>query len=140
MVGDNRKLVVEIREESPNIPAIEISRRLGITRERVRQILKKEGLETRVPPIRRKYSCVKCEVEFIKTPNSSYKHCESCLENFHINNQNRIIEFSCQNCGNLRRQARSQYILANRHFCCQECVGDYRIGRYRTLEDKVNGS
>ena len=80
MVGDNRKLVVEIREESPNIPAIEISRRLGITRERVRQILKKEGLETRVPPIRRKYSCVKCEVEFIKTPNSYlYVQLQECL-------------------------------------------------------------
>ena len=140
MVGENRRLVIAIRTENPDISAAEISRRLGITRERVRQILKREGLVTRVPTIRRKYGCIKCGIEFIKTPNSSYKHCESCLEDFHSSRQNSVVEFSCLRCGNLRQQARSQYMTANRHFCSLACVREYRIGRYRTLEDKVNGS
>ena len=140
MVGENRRLVVEMRAENPDIPAIDISRRLGITRERVRQILKVEGLVTRVPTLRRKYSCVKCGTEFIKTINSSYKHCEPCLKKFHEGRKGKIIEFECQNCGKLRKQMHSQYKTANRHFCSLECVSSYRLGRHRTLEDKVNGS
>lgn len=43
-----RELVRRARALDPNMPAIQIAERIGITRERVRQILIKLGFHTRV--------------------------------------------------------------------------------------------
>jgi len=45
-----RELIVTLRVNNPNLPAVRIAEFLSISRERVRQILKTEGFPTRVKP------------------------------------------------------------------------------------------
>jgi DNA-binding XRE family transcriptional regulator len=57
---DARKQVLELRKKHPEMRAVEIASKVGVSRERVRQILKTEGLPTRLdrlPSTRAEYQC-----------------------------------------------------------------------------------
>lgn len=55
---DTRKRVLSERGRNPKVSAAEIARIAGVSRERVRQILKSEGMETAVAPQR----CIELDV------------------------------------------------------------------------------
>lgn len=50
MATTTRERIVTLRDNHPNLPAVRIAEFLSVSRERVRQILKAEGLPTRVRP------------------------------------------------------------------------------------------
>ena len=53
-------MVLNLRKSHPEIRAVDIAEQIGISRERVRQILKAEGLPTRLdrlPSVRAEYQC-----------------------------------------------------------------------------------
>ena len=49
-MATTRERIVTLRANNPNLPAVRIAEFLAVSRERVRQILKAEGLPTRVKP------------------------------------------------------------------------------------------
>ena len=49
-MATTRERIVTLRTNNPNLPAVQIAEFLSISKERVRQILKTEGLPTRVKP------------------------------------------------------------------------------------------
>ena len=65
-----RDLVRQLRLEHPRITQIDLARRIGVTRERVRQILKRLGLQAVVPPPPVPWTCAGCKTTFQLSPHS----------------------------------------------------------------------
>lgn len=80
--------VLKLREEFPEIRAIEIHRRIGVSRERVRQILNKYNLPTRI--LIEKPKCIECNINEVSYGS---KKCRDCF----LSNSWDITE--CANCG-----------------------------------------
>ena len=95
----NRQRVLELRETNPSLAAVRIAEILNITRERVRQILKKEGLPTHIP---RHYGfCAVCSQDM---PATRTRYCSA---------ECRIVAtrvtITCTFCGNSKTLRRSAY-------------------------------
>jgi len=89
LYGRNRELVLDIRQKLPNLPAIRIAEMLSISRERVRQILKTEGLPTSIP---RHYGW--CEVCGGPMPPTRKTYCSAKCRHDAVR-----VTFSCDYCG-----------------------------------------
>jgi DNA-directed RNA polymerase subunit RPC12/RpoP len=59
-ITGTKELVIKLREKSPCMTLQAIGDRCGVSRERVRQILKSEGMETKHFDTRVKYYCTRC--------------------------------------------------------------------------------
>jgi hypothetical protein len=95
----NSQKVLALRKADPKLPAVRISEILCITRERVRQILKKAGLPTYVP---RTYGvCKACG-----TPKSSYRkvYCSPICRLTYSK-----ITFQCAFCDSPKTVGRASY-------------------------------
>jgi hypothetical protein len=99
IVLSNSQKVLALREGDPTLPAIRIAEILLITRERVRQILKKAGLPTYIP---RTYGfCKACGAS-----KSTYRkvYCSAACRFAHSK-----ITFQCEFCDNSKTIGRSSY-------------------------------
>lgn len=123
------KEVCTLRQQNPCLTLIEIGDQLGVTRERVRQILKKEGMSTRalyVPKYGR-FSCVVCDKVFVpERATSTRLYCSVQCQK-----EAAMITLSCDWCGNLfKRPIYKEKPTLARHpgknvFCNKHCYGSW---------------
>ena len=112
----NRDKVLALREADPSLAAVRIAEILTITRERVRQILKQEGLPTQIP---KHYGyCALCGKDKPAT-RTSYCSTECRFEATRTT-------FSCAFCGTSKTLRRSAYNAQVRRgykhmYCSVEC-------------------
>lgn len=107
--------IINVVEQFPNkYTMAEIGRIVDMTRERVRQIVKKEELHDK---IWHGYYCSSCGKR-LRTPNKSGM-CRKCWIN-----SNRV-EFNCDECGKLKKTKRVLYYRFKLHFCNKICQGRY---------------
>lgn len=88
MTGPNTKSVIFFRKERPEFTCAEIARRVGLTRERVRQILFEAGLSTTREGYGESIICPDCG----GPKNSAPKRCRDCNHKAHL------VELICANC------------------------------------------
>ena len=111
----NKQRVFALREEHPDWTLDAIGQEVGVTRERVRQILKKGGMPTKAKRTPRLCSVCKIRVE------TSRKFCSS-----ECRKKNSSITFQCSFCGIDVTWARSVYNAQKRRgykniHCSREC-------------------
>jgi len=120
--------VLQLRKNNPAMSMSEISRVVGISRQRVFQLLKMEGLPTRIKKL--VFYCVKCDkvVDKEKTFRYNKQKCTECRI------KENIVYLFCYFCNNL--MVRRKYTIRNRHhFCDKVCYGLWlTIGKYNETE------
>jgi len=126
-----RQKVIKLRKLNPCLSNANIARLCGISRERVRVLLKEEGLSTRVPS--KKKFCVICG-KFIGY-NATY--CRNC------SSKTIKIQVACSYCGNLIERNIKEIIHQindlnyQHHFCDRKCFGKWfgkNYGRRRKYD------
>ncbi len=90
--GLTSKGVVEARNENPCATLQQIGNKFGVTRERVRQILKRDGLETR--HFRQHYLCNHCRKVIIGNRGLKPKFCSRVCRSKYYD-----VELICDGCG-----------------------------------------
>jgi len=126
MSADTRQRVKELRVTNHFMTMAEIARVVGITRQRVFQVLQEEGLPTKhlVRPVKKyQYNCLVCGK--ISTNKFCSKECEK---------QWRQIPIVCTKCGRIFFRSTTQllhnYRTHNRSlFCSKDCAGKW-IGEH----------
>ncbi|MBI4288042.1 MAG: hypothetical protein HY671_06410 [Chloroflexi bacterium] len=122
-IGESSRRVAELRLQSPDMPGAEIARQLGISRERVRQILAKRRLPTRVKWAP-KNRCSRCNARLRDRTKTGL--CLRCLkERRHMEGHTKLV---CEVCGvsferrasRVRAQAKRGYVHT---FCGKVCQG-----------------
>lgn len=135
--GENYNKVVSLRRNNPCALLDDIARQVGLTRERVRQILKESGRPTRhyIPP-KEKFYCSSCGKP------SVYPVCFDCRK------QQSWVEIACNSCGKLNKYLISRVIWEEAHkrhthlyFCDKICQGrwfgeHYGFGAYPEHSNK----
>ena len=112
------KKVIQYRKKFPEMRTAEIAKVVGLTRERVRQILRDEGLSTRISPKAQRY-CSQC-----KNPVSgSTVTCRKCIR------ENAWVIVPCSTCGadkevrksthRYRQKEESHY--SGKYYCNRQC-------------------
>ena len=119
-----RSAIVALRKEDPNISASEISRRVGRSRERIRQLLVSMDLPTKVS--KSIILCEYCNGEIIAKTRTRRVFCSmQCYSD----SRNTLI--ICDNCGDLfkRRITQLEYYTHVRgyehYFCSRRCFGSW---------------
>ena len=110
--------VLQYRRKNPNMRTSEIGKLVGLTRERVRQLLKEAGLSTRVASKPQRY-CSICE----KPVSGETITCRPCIQS------EAWITVLCATCGGdkavrksthrYRQKEESNY--NNKYYCNREC-------------------
>ena len=130
---DNRNnKIVAMRKSNPCMTLQEVGTHLGLTRERIRQILQSEGQPTRRYVAGRTWVCQKCGVTYhLSRHHTHHLYCPACKE------IGAKIPVACDQCGKikfmyaiqvLRKQATTG--TANEHFFCdRHCYDKWRKGR-----------
>ena len=120
-VAARRKKIIRLRILYPNHTLTEIGKTVGVTRERVRQILQEENLPTSRP--KKVYTCIDCDQEL----SSPRQRCPQCTLDLHW------PEVVCNDCNNIFRIRRSnlnrkmkdpRYTTAS-NFCNRICSGHF---------------
>ena len=121
----DKQEVIRTRQENSGASLVEIGGRFGISRERVRQILKQAGMPTRAyyPP-RPSYSCNYCGKEIKKG-----LHCNRQCRHNACN-----VKIACCECGNLKEYNTRRLIRGIAHglhstelfFCTKKCQGAWQ--------------
>ncbi len=118
--------IIEIRKSNPCATLKQIGDKIGVTRERVRQILN----ENRLPTIhwKQKYLCIVCGSE-IKERNRKWKHSAFC--SVECGKKYHHPTLICDQCGKAFTRQLS-YILRTKNdagtFCSRQCYGKW-LGR-----------
>ena len=127
----HRTTIQELRQKNPYATQSEIGRAVGLTRERVRQLLKKMGLPPVVkdPSKSPSYFCDYCG-KLIYAPRSAYSKLKYCNRECYKNS--RIATVECHICGNPFALPLSQWTARvkrqNTVTCSMACRG-VTIGR-----------
>lgn len=119
-ISDTTKRAIEIRQKSPCLSSQDIAKKLGVSRERIRQILSRENL-----PVRRvrtfKYKCNHCG-----KPTNNRLFCSmKCQSDYHT------ISLTCDFCGKLfNRKSYAEQRNIRIHnseliFCTKQCQGSW---------------
>jgi len=115
MEPTSRERILELRKENPELPSIRMAEMLSISRERVRQILEKEGLPT---AFYKDYgSCTVCGKD---KPGRQQFCSKACSYEAHR------VRFNCALCGQSKQLLRSQYNAQvrrgyDRMYCSRLC-------------------
>ena len=117
--SDNRKRVTDIRSTDLSVTMSEIGRMVGISRQRVYQILNEEGLATKHPTKKYQYRCPECGAI------STRKFC--CVE---CKKRWQQVPVICSGCGKLFFRNQSRFLNYYRYhndvlFCSKECTGKW---------------
>lgn len=130
-LSDTRKQVTDLRAANLSISMAEIAKKVGISRQRVYQILRKDGFPTRRRVLKNQYECLVCGAV------TEHKFCsKECKIKW------KQIPVVCTRCGKLFLRNRSQ-LLNNyrRHdstlFCSKHCSGKWLAENY-ILKDNHN--
>ena len=117
--------VLSLRKEDSRILAIEIARRLNVSREIVRVYLKKNGLPTKFIRVNT-WVCEDCS----SPVSANTKRCKSCARSVHR------VTVSCSTCGKEKNILRSQYKRSmnggrynGKFYCNRICFYASRRGR-----------
>jgi len=115
--------IIELRKANPCLTLDKVGRLTGVTRERVRQILRGVGMETKAPrPKQQRYTCMMCGAVTINRRFCS----RECLS------KDAWVEVACDECGRLKRIGKSALIARtkwNKHFYCSRVCAGKVIGR-----------
>jgi hypothetical protein len=111
-------IIVYLRQAHPCYTLKDMGNKVGVTRERARQICKRNHLPTKAiikPP--QLYKCLNCDKE---TTNKKF-----CSIHCSIEYNNPLVE--CEGCHKLFRRKKSQLSRRTQHaehiFCSRECLG-----------------
>lgn len=123
--GKNTYKIQRLRKQDPEIKASDMAKILGISRERVRQILLMLKLPTQVPPNDK--FCKDCGVHLSPSRYKRQKRCVSCRK-IYIKHRS-WVEVQCTWCGKSVIKLRSS-IKNNLHFnlCNRKCWHEQRVG------------
>ena len=116
----NKRRVIQYRRKYPGMRASEIAKKVGISRERVRQILKAEGLPTTIEnlPVN---VCSVCAAKMVSRKTTT---CRDCII------KNAWVEVHCETCDTLKKVRKSTYKYRakqdnhrynNKYYCGREC-------------------
>ena len=127
-IGPAAKAIIEIRKRNPCMSSTDIAKILHISRERVRQILSKEGLSTRSIRYKLVRTCPQCG----DSKHPDRKLCSECREK---NRLDKYIQVSCTNCGTLYSKSISRLITETNRgyqhfFCGTKCFGAWAGNTY----------
>ena len=121
-----REHVIRIRIQNPCLTLQRIGDHVGLTRERVRQILASEDCETKAyKKIKR---CFRCDKVF--TANKKYCSSECYLKDIAEQREKNNIEVSCSYCGKMTIRYAPQLISVwnsgrqKQCFCSRKCLYD----------------
>ena len=133
-LGINYPLVLEIRSENPTASNSEIGRRLGLTRERVRQILGKEGIKTARKP-RAGIFCKSCG-KSLHDARAKGPLCLSCIV------RSSIVTLTCAYCSKAFPRTRRSIKPGKKRgqinfYCSRRCWGKV-AGKLYGFGKKVN--
>lgn len=120
-----RGRVEAIVEANPNkYLQIELAREVGVTRERIRQIINEADLRHLLDTVslRRRSFCTECGKPVTKAG-------QLCIVCYHKKIKAPQLEFTCDNCGNKFRRNKSEVHRQKFHFCSKFCQGRY-AGRH----------
>ncbi len=112
--------VADLRQQHPCMKAADIARRIGVSREGVRQALIRNGLPTR-PPIQPRRACACGCGQPIYKPGRSYYSPE------HRHNH-LFVQIACSTCGTLKETLATRLISHTKRgyqfsFCSRRCLG-----------------
>jgi len=122
--SDTRQKVRELRSTNLCMNMSEIARKVGISRQRVYQILREEGLPTKHHLKMTQYACVVCGTI------SAHKFCcDNCKKKW------QQIPVICTRCGKLFTRNRHQFLTNYRHFnnslfCSRDCSSKWWAEHY----------
>ena len=124
----NKQRVLDIRKENPTRRCIDIAFDLGISRERVRQLLKELGLPTNLQNPKQIYLCRKCG-HTIRASQYKSMLCFICKT------KTLYQELTCEVCGKRFPRRNSVVTAAKKRgyehiFCSSECNGSYNGSHY----------
>ena len=130
-----RQQIVTLRSKYPSLPAVRIAELLSVSRERVRQILKAEGLPTRVRPYYGE--CKRCSAEL-----SSGRKTYCSVE---CRSADCRISFRCDYCGQDKQILQSVYHAQKKRgynymYCSISCrnFGKWNVYKLGTLAVSVS--
>ena len=130
-IGTNRELVNQLRLHHSDWTLQQIGDKVGLTRERVRQILKTSGSKTKkIYPVLNK--CIDCGK---KKSGTYHSRCQKCL---YIKNS---VFRSCTQCGTVNRYQPGLVKRTKINFCSRICHGKWlgqNFGRGRGKKSKMN--
>jgi len=124
----NRESVVKARKGNKCFTLQQIGDMCGgISRERVRQILESEGLDTKSVRYAT-YVCNYCKKEFVQSIKFAKPFCSVECKSKHSN-----VDVACDNCGKLfKKKIYSimrdiKYYGQQHSFCCRSCFDEWKI-------------
>lgn len=113
--------VLEILEGNPSLPYSTIGGVVGVTRERVRQIARKNGYPSRVGITKSKKICQICGETF-------YTKNIYCSADCGYKARRKRIKLHCQQCGNTIERTPGNMRNKNRnYFCNRACYGKWQL-------------
>lgn len=122
MSWSTRERVKRLRRINPCLTLQSIGDACGISRERVRQILNSENMETKGVVFKR--LCLNCE-GFLKSGNRKF-----CSPKCRYEYNYPLVE--CMQCHKLFRKWQGYLKRYSHHFCSRSCKGKWVINRYGT--------
>ena len=120
-------LIIQAKVNNPCATLEQVGSKFGITRERVRQILKRAGTSTTRYNYRAKMTCPRCGQKKYSASN----YCPKCYRGLHN------VTLQCINCGTYFERNQSQFLYQvnnprykGHFFCNRKCLGKYIGNNY----------
>jgi len=130
-----RDRIIALRTNYPNLPAVRMAEFLEVSRERVRQILKREGLPTRIKP---DYGSCKVCGNALETGRKAY--CSIACRSSDCR-----VTFRCDYCGHSKEILQSIYNAQKRRgyqymYCSIRCrnFGKWEVVKLRPVAVSVS--
>lgn len=114
--------IIELRRNNPCMTMQWIADRVGVSRERIRQVLSAAGLRTWSTCINIFFYCVHCGKP------SKREFCSRQCKKEH----NRV-SVACFNCGTIINRKIVEITRSKRHFCTRGCFNDWRRAHPKQL-------
>ena len=126
-LGTNALKLIELRKENPCLPTSVLSRKLGLSRERGRQILKQAGLLTTTVKYHRSHYCKYCGklITLVKSGKKGSYYPKFCPGSDHRVKYNQDhsskVEIECANCGKHTLKLQASVLKSGVDFCSNKC-------------------
>ena len=124
-IGKRAEVLASVKESRGDMSLAEIGRRLGISRERVRQIARAGGSLARVRGKRQELVCAECGKMFTAVPWQIKRGRRFCSRQCAQRARGRRQELVCAQCGKVFTAAPWQ-IKRGRRFCSRQCAQQAR--------------
>jgi predicted RNA-binding Zn-ribbon protein involved in translation (DUF1610 family) len=130
ILGETALKAIAIKSRYPCSTLADIGRELGVSRERVRQVLVRANIQTKIRKV--KPFCKDCGNEL--THYNIYERCQKCLTIY------KSVPLVCDNCGRMFYRGQSEVIAHSKDirykgksFCCKKCSGKYKSNNKRLM-------